>query len=82
MVLRCRDGDLAVIVGSSLFAHLKKMKTFVRLKAHHLNSPQRFLHKFGLLKDWGDLNPIAAPAFATPLNRRTSWQNSIANLAI
>ena len=28
--------------------------------------------QIGLLKDWGDLNPIAAPAFAPPLNRRIS----------
>jgi hypothetical protein len=58
------------------------MKTFLRLKALQSHNLKRLLHKFGLLQDWGDLNPIAAPAFATPLNRRTSWQNSIANLAI
>ena len=76
MVLRCRDGDLAVIVGefpgSFLFARLKKMKTFLRLKPCQSNSLQALQHKLGLLTDWGDLNPIAAPAFAPPLNRRNT----------
>jgi hypothetical protein len=43
----------------------------LKLKTCSCRSQQRKLNKLGLLKDWGDLNPIAAPAFAKPLNRRT-----------
>jgi hypothetical protein len=32
------------------------MTTFLRLKAFQSHKPKRLLHKFGLLKDWGDLN--------------------------